>query len=177
MATEHKDTDSGSVRTHREETGAEILLIKNEYTILHSHLMHFSYHVIIDDIHVGVGHLHHYFDQHLSLLSRETCLSSNSIFQLQSIVIWVLFLVFLSGKGNKPFSSKSRTTACVSKKRLPPSGFKSYLRSLMEVLRSEINNNKMAMIKTGVFFASHCHCVFSYLVFCSKCEKYCLYST
>lgn len=143
---EHKDTDSGPVRTHREETGAEIMLIMNDYTILHSHLLHFGYHVVIDDIHVGVGHPHHYFDQHLSLLSRETCLSSNSIFLLQSIVMLLVFFGHLGSKGNKPFSSKSRTTACVSKKRRPPSGFKSYLRSLMEVLRSEINNNEIAMI-------------------------------
>lgn len=47
----------------------------------------------------------------------------------------------------------------------------------MEVLRSEINNNKMALIKTGVFFFVFFFCyidyviVFSYLVFFQEVKE------
>lgn len=41
--------------------------------LLHSHLLHFGYHVTIDDIHVRVRHPHQDFNHHLSLLSSEAC--------------------------------------------------------------------------------------------------------
>lgn len=58
----------------REETNRfTVLTVNAQYTNQQSHLLHFGYHVIIDDIHVWVRHPQQYFDQHLSLLSSETC--------------------------------------------------------------------------------------------------------
>ncbi len=55
-------------------------------------------------------------------------------------------------KEAEPFSSKSRTTACVSKKRLPPSDFgspgsKTYWKDLTEVLSPEISKEMKVIIQ------------------------------
>lgn len=97
------------------------------------------------------------------------------------------FFFFWSSKRSKPFSSKSRTTACVSKNRLPPSdfgtfSFKSYWKSLMEVLSSEINK-KMAMIKHGTvqillfpfFLFCHTHCMSLHIL--TQHFFFCIYIT
>lgn len=105
-----------------------------------SHLMDLGCHVTVDNLHVSLSHPHQYFHHGLRLLSAEACRCKT--FEENLHVGWRNENL-VRRERSKPFSSKSRTTACVSNNLLPPSGVgglaaASYWKSLVEVLRSEI---------------------------------------
>lgn len=140
--------------THREET------VNTQHTVP-SHLLHFGHHVIIDDVHVRVCHPRQGFYQHLSLLCSETCVQKDSLYEENGPLLIKMVIFFLSSKRAKPFSSKSRTTACVSKNHFLLSEFGalaliSYWRSLMEVLSSDIKKEKILNdARTQLFYVAH----------------------
>lgn len=80
MEDKQNGTMSGENPPHRAYTNKQVVLavftlkVKNKPP-LQSYLLHFGYHVIIDDVHVGVCHSHQHFNHHLSLWSREACLT------------------------------------------------------------------------------------------------------
>lgn len=67
-----KGNGSVPVGLYKDRRATPALQFSAQGTLKESHLLHLGHHVVVDDFHVGVGHLHQDLDQHLGLLSGET---------------------------------------------------------------------------------------------------------